>query len=191
MSYPAIRGISGLYQSTESFVKTDSAATQDYLDAYTNPMNGVVGKSTKIHVKDAFAISATIGFNICDFYPEHSVVADIVEVLVDVLAQAKDESGKASRTRRAYASAVTFACYGVSHYVRAPDRWQPWIDFQRQAQMRGVSFDQAAVIYGKLYRELAPEQHTRNGFNLSKGEVMGVATLGSRREPHLFCSNLR
>jgi len=168
LSSPAVREILGLKQSKESFSRDDSKAMQDYRNAYTYPVEGVVGKNTKIHVKDVFSISATIGYNICDFYPEYCVVADIVDALVDVLAQANDKSGKPSRTRRAFASAFTFACYGVSHYVRNPDRWQAWIDFEVQARLRGVSFDEAVEIYAKIYRELMPEQHTRNGFNFAK-----------------------
>lgn len=172
--YPAAREILALKQSEEAFANRNSQASKDYEMAFTRLVTGVVGSITHIHVKDVFAHSATIGYNLCDFYPEYSVVADIVEALVDVIAQAKDHTGQASKTRRARASAVIFACYGVSHYVQQPDRFEAWCNFAHQAQLHGVSFDQAAEIYAKIYRDMVPLEHTRNGFMLSQGQVMGV-----------------
>ncbi|WP_284178079.1 hypothetical protein [Rhabdaerophilum sp. SD176] len=171
--YPAAREILALKQSEASFANKNSQASKDYERAFTRLVTGVVGSITDIHVKDVFAHSATIGYNLCDFYPKHSVVADIVEALVDVLAQAKDKSGQASKTRRAYASAVTFACYGVSHYVEQPDRFLAWCDFAHQAQLHGVSFDKATEIYGKTYRDMFPPEFTRNGLRLSEEQIMG------------------
>lgn len=172
--YPAVREILALKQSEEAFANRNSQASKDYERAFTRLITGVVGSITHIHVKDVFAHSATIGYNLCDFYPEYSVVADIVEALVDVLAQARDQSGQASKTRRACASAVTFACYAVSHYVQQPDRFEAWCNFAHQAQLHRVSFDQAVEIYAKIYRDMVPPEHTRNGFTLSRGQIMGV-----------------
>jgi hypothetical protein len=173
LCYPATLEISALKQSEDAFSLRNSKATKDYENAFAKPMSGLVGSVTQIHVKDVFAHSATIGYNLCDFYPEYSVVADIVEALVDVLAQAKDQTGQASKKRRAYASAVTFACYGVSHYFRQPDRFEAWCDFAHQAQLHDVSFDQATEIYAKIYRDMFPPEFTKNGLRLSEGMVMG------------------
>lgn len=173
LCYPAVRTIAAMKQSEDAFSLVNSKATKDYVLAFSGPMTGAVGKHTHIHVKEIFAHSATIGHNLCDFYPEYSVVADIVEALVDVIAQSRDESGTASETHRAQASAFAFANYAASHRMGRPDRWKAWSDFSVQAQLNGVTFDEAVYFYSSIYESFTPLEATKNGFRIRPDDAVG------------------
>jgi hypothetical protein len=161
-TYPATKDILGMNQSIEAFAVKESEAAKNYRKVFSDIAKGPVGKITRIHVKDVFVLSAAVGYNLCDFFPRYSVVADIVDALVDVVAQSKDESGAATEASRTHAAAFAFANYAASHYMKAPDRREAWSDFADQARLNGVSFDRAVEIYETIYKSFIPEHFTRN-----------------------------
>lgn len=165
--YPLTKEILSMKQKEKSFKNEDSKASEFYKKEFYDRMNGVIGEITNVHIRHIFEISARIGYNLCEFYPNYNSLSDIVDVLVEVIAQHKDKKGEASKSRRAYSSTFTFASYILSEYEEQPDRREQWADLVKFAELHGVKFDEIVAIYARIYKAIMPEGFTKHGIEIN------------------------